>query len=135
MSSEMFIYTVSKDAVEKDSELAAGLLGAPVDVGSIILSVENLEAELFWISPRYGNIMEGLQQHIKRVSDDNCAYYVTAKELKNMLSVSRSVADRDKEFFKNPEGYYTYLMEEFRDLENRLDNLDFDKYVLFAYKN
>lgn len=132
MSSEMFIYSVPKDAAEKDSELAGGLLGKPVDEMTLQFGEESLGVEIFWISPRSGNIMEGLQQHIKRVWDDNCAYYVTAEELKNMLSVSRMVADRDKEEFHDPEGFHAYLMKEFKELEERIDQLDFDKFVLYA---
>lgn len=131
MSSSVYIYKISKEDIQKHPDLAVALKGEPLD--SVDVSLGEAEGfSLYWISPRIGNLMDGLLEHAPKIWNSLGRYLITKEQLLGVIEMSRAVAKRDKPEFHDPEDFYGYLMKEFDELEHRLSEFDFDKEILIA---
>ena len=134
MSNVMYVYLVPRVAAEIDEEIKAGLAGEPVDEMTLQVGEEKLGIKLIWISPRSGNLIEGLQQYLPKIWEDTCGYLVTPEQMREVLDVSKKAADRDKAEFRDPEEFHAYLMKEFQIMDDIITTTDFNTHALFAHE-
>lgn len=130
MSTNLYISAGKKEEVMKDPFLAKAITWKEeLDDCEVSLSDK---LNTIWISPRIGNLSEGIDKHMS--FGNTSAVMVTREQIKGMLEVSREVANRDKQDFHDPEGFYAYLMKEFQEAEEAIDALPEDT-VFFVHQS
>jgi hypothetical protein len=132
MSSEMYVYQISKKDLEKDDYLVKQFKDNSLD--SVDLTLGEAEGfKLVWISPRLGNLWDGLGKHAPGLQTSRVCQ-ITKEQVVGILEVSRDVAEKDKGEFQDP-SFFDYLLSEFNEFETLVTEFDLENNHLFAYTN
>lgn len=130
MSSEMHVYQISKTDLEKSDYLVKQLKDNVLDSVDLCLG-EADGFKLIWISPRIGNLWEGLEQYSPGLRGTGVCR-ITKEQMLGIIKVSREVAEEDKGEFRDP-AFFDYLLKEYAEVEALVSAFDFEQNYLLAY--
>jgi len=133
MSSEAYVYQITKENAEKYPYIKPGLEGKGISDLDVTLG----EAEgfsLFWISPTSGKILDGLRDDLPLVWKTPDSYMVTKEQFLAFLATCRKQAVRQKDEF-NHSDTWQYLLEEYNKFEQMLNEFDWETKVLFMHEH